>query len=86
MSTELFSVFQFFADDTQEKVRSYVSAEEAVEAFNHYTCSVAARVGATKRVIVTDQFDCTNMEWIFGQGVTFPPEAKGKACAIKPNT
>ena len=72
MSNELFSVFQYFDNDTQEQVRANVSAEEAVKAFNHYTCSVAARRGMTKRVIVIDQFDCTNMEWIYGQGVTFP--------------
>lgn len=70
--SELFSVYQFFEDDTQEQVRSNVSAEEAVKAFQHYTCSVAARCGATKRVIVVDQFDCTNAEWIYGKGVTFP--------------
>lgn len=72
MSAELFNVFQYFENDTQEQVRSNVTAEEAVKAFNHYTCSVGARCGMTKRVIVTDQFDCVNMEWIFGQGVTFP--------------
>lgn len=55
---ELFSVWQFFADDTQEQVRANVSAEEAAKAFHHYTNSVAARCGATKRVIIVDQFDC----------------------------
>ena len=75
-TTELFSVYQFFDDDTQERVRTNVSVEEAVKAFSHYTNSVAARAGMTKRVIITDQLDCTNMEWIYGEGVTFPTESK----------
>lgn len=73
-NTELFSVYQFFENDTQEQVRCNVSAEEAVEAFQHYTNNVAARTGITKRVIITDQLDCTNMEWIHGKGITYPPE------------
>jgi hypothetical protein len=67
-----FSVCQFFTDDSYEYVRRFVSAEEAVKAFKHYTDCVSSRLGTTKRVIITDGGDCTNMEWQFGKGITFP--------------
>ena len=72
-NSELYSVYQFFEDGSKEQVRTFVPAKEAAEAFHHYTNNIAARVGITKRVIVTDQLDCTNMEWIYGKGITFPP-------------
>lgn len=71
-----FSVCQFFVDDSYEYVRRFVSAEEAVKAFNFYTTNVASRLGTTKRVILTDGGDSINMEWKFGEGITFPPELK----------
>lgn len=66
-----FSVHQFFEDGTSECVREFVSAEEAVKAAHHYCHSVGARLGTTRRVIITDGDDCTNFEWKFGEGVTF---------------
>jgi hypothetical protein len=69
-----FSVCQFFEDGTQEYVRRYVSAEEAVEAFKHYTNSVAVKMGMVTRVIITDSGDCCNAEWIYGKGIVYPPE------------
>jgi hypothetical protein len=68
-----FSVCQFFRDDSYEYVRRWVSVEEAAEAFKFYTNNVASRVGMTKRVIITDGGDCTNAEWIHGEGVVYPP-------------
>ena len=68
-----FSVAQFFQDGSYEYVRRWVSMKEAAEAFRHYTTSVAARAGTTIRVIITDGGDCTNAEWIYGKGITFPP-------------
>jgi len=70
-----FSVCQFFEDGSYEYVRRGVSAEEAVNAAKHYTSSVGARMGMTQRVIITDGGDCTNFEWKFGEGVTYPPRA-----------
>lgn len=67
-----FSVYQFFPNGDYEQVRQFVSAEEAVGAFKHYTTSVGARLGTTTRVIITDGGDSTNMEWIYGKGITFP--------------
>lgn len=66
-----FSVCQFFTDDSYEYVRRYVSAEEAVTAAKHYTSSVGAKLGTTKRVIITDGGDCVNFEWQHGKGITF---------------
>jgi hypothetical protein len=68
-----FSVCQFFEDGSYEYVRRNVSAEEAVNAAKHYTTSVGARMGMTKRVIITDGGDCTNFEWKYGEGITYPP-------------
>jgi hypothetical protein len=75
-----FSVCQFFDDkeETYEYVRRHVSAEEAVLAFKHYTNSVGANFGTTKRVIITDGGDCINMEWIFGKGITYPEDLAAK--------
>lgn len=68
-----FSVCQFFADGSYEYVGRSVSAEAAVEIAGCYASSVGARIGTTRRVIVTDAGDCTNWEWRFGEGVVFPP-------------
>jgi hypothetical protein len=69
-----YSVCQFFTDDQYEYVRRWVSIEEAVEAAHHYTTCVAARVGVTKRVIITDGGDCTNFEWVQGKGIVYPTQ------------
>lgn len=66
------SVYQFFEDGSYECVREHVSPEAAVEAAQHYSTSVAAQIGVTVRVIITDGGDCTNFEWKFGEGVTYP--------------
>lgn len=71
-ATGEFSVFQFFEDESYEKVREFVSAEEAVRAAHHYCTSVAAQLGVTRRVIITDGMDFTAFEWRYGEGVVFP--------------
>lgn len=71
--TDLFSVYQFFADDSYECVRQNVEAEAAVLAAKHYCSSVGAQLGTTRRVIITDDGDCCVFEWQYGVGVTFPP-------------
>lgn len=68
-----FNVVQFFADDSYEFVREGISAKEAVEIAKRYTESVGARIGTTRRVIITDGGDACCFEWKFGEGVTFPP-------------
>lgn len=69
-----YSVYQFFEDGSYEKVRQGVSPEEAVNAAFHYCKSIAAQVGVTRRVIITDGGDFTNFEWKYGEGVVFPPK------------
>ena len=77
MNVNEFSVVQYFKGGGHEKVREFVSGEEAVKAFFHYTNNVASRVGITSRVIIVDGLDFINMEWQHGKGVTFPlPEHK----------
>lgn len=75
---ERFCVFQFFMDGSCERVRDWVSLDEAMKAAMHYTHSVAARIGTTVEVIITDAGDLRVFEWKFGQGVTFPkPPGEG---------
>jgi hypothetical protein len=73
MSDNEFSVYQFLVEGIQERVRHFVSAEEAMKAAQHYCTSVAARMGITERVIVTDGGDCTVFEWKKDEGVVWPP-------------
>jgi hypothetical protein len=73
-----FSVCQFFPDGSYEYVRRYVGAEEAVKAARFYTDNVAARMGITRRVIVTDGGDYCVFEWKYGEGVVYPPQFAGR--------
>jgi hypothetical protein len=75
---ERFSVYQFFADGSYERVRKFVSAEEAAKAAHHYTHNVASKLGIVERVIITDGGDDCCFEWKRGEGVTFPPECQGR--------
>ena len=68
MSDHEFSVYQFLSGGITERVRSFVSAEEAVKAFFHYTNNVATKMGITHRVIITDGGDCTVCEWTKEKG------------------
>jgi hypothetical protein len=72
MGQSEFSVWQFLSDGIQERVRHFVSAEEAVEAAMHYTSNVASRMGITQRVIITDGGDCIVFEWLKDKGIVFP--------------
>lgn len=73
---ELFNVCQFFEDGSYEYVRRHVGPETALQAFTMYTNNPASKIGITQRVIITDSGDCTNMEWKFGEGITFPRAAQ----------
>jgi len=73
-----FSVYQFLIDGSWERVREFVTAEEAVKAARHYTNNVATMMGVTERVIITDGGDCCVFEWKKDVGVTYPLEAKGR--------
>lgn len=74
MNDNEFSVCQFFEDNSYEYVCRFVPPEEAMKKFQRYTNSVGARMGITKRVIITDGGDCINIEWEFGKGITYPKD------------
>ena len=78
MGTNEYSVCQFFENGTQEYVRRYVAMEEAVMVFKHYVTSVGAALGTTQCVILTDGGDFTNLEWVFGEGIVYPPQLAGR--------
>jgi hypothetical protein len=68
-----FTVVQFFADDSYEYVKRWITAAEAVPLAKRLSESVGGRIGTTRRIIITDGGDYTVFEWKFGQGVTYPP-------------
>ena len=72
MSGDVFSVWQFFADGTQEHVLERVEAERAVPCAHRLTQSIGAQIGTTVRVIITDPGDDTVFEWQREAGVVFP--------------
>lgn len=72
MNDELFSVAQFFPDDSYEYVCRRVAARQAAETAKRMTETLGAQLGATRRVIITDDGDDTCFEWRFGEGITFP--------------
>jgi len=76
--TDEYNVVQFFPGGDYEYVMRNVDAKTAVERAQALTESVGGRLGTTERVIITDGGDCTNFEWKFGVGVTFPQRAHDK--------
>lgn len=64
---EKFNVFQFYSNGQYEKIGENKNAKEAVTIASYYTTS-----NITKRIIITDDRDFINFEWIRGIGVTFP--------------
>jgi hypothetical protein len=72
MVGEVFSVYQFFEDGSYERVREWVSLDEALKGAKHYCTNVTAKMGITKRVIITDTGDLIVFEWEYGKGVVFP--------------
>jgi hypothetical protein len=71
MDQDEFNVYQFFADESYECVCQGVGPAEAVRKAHACCSSVGARIGTTRRVIITDREDCTNFEWCYGKGITF---------------
>jgi hypothetical protein len=79
-TNERFSVCQFFPDGDYEYYARELVAEEAVKTAKRLTETVGARIGTTRRVIITDDGDCCVFEWKYGEGVTFPtPEERRTA-------
>ena len=77
--SDFYSVWQFFPDDFHECVARSVGAEEAVRIAHSCTTRPAAQMGIIRKVIVTDDGDCTCFMWEHDKGVVFPPSgADGK--------
>lgn len=58
-----FAVCQFFVSGEHEYTRAWVDISEALEAFQHYTTSVAVKLGFVTKVIIADGMDCTVALW-----------------------
>lgn len=58
-----FSVWQFFMDETSERVLQNVDARTTVEKAKALTLTVGGRIGTTARIIITDCHDNTCFEW-----------------------
>jgi len=78
MTNGEFSVAVFFSDETYLYTRRWVDGETAVRAAKMHTETAAARLGAVRRVIITDGGDNTNFEWKYGEGITYPPGVEEK--------
>jgi len=72
--TDLFNVVQFFEDGSSDYIRRNVGPEEAMTTLGDYSRRPAAKIGIIKRLVVTDDGDCCNAEWKYGEGFTYPPE------------
>lgn len=68
-----YAVCLFFPDDSNEYVKRWVGAEEAVRTAKDYSLRPAALAGLIRRIIITDGGDNTCFQWEYGKGVTFPP-------------
>jgi hypothetical protein len=66
-------VYQFFLDDTYEKVGEGLDGKAAVERAKDFTQRPAATVGIIQRVIITNDGDQVVFEWQHGKGIVFPP-------------
>ena len=73
-----FSVYQEFVDGSNEPLKRFVGIEESMPMAVRFTKSVGARIGTTRRVIITDGGDCCVWEWKFGEGIVFSPELVGR--------
>lgn len=83
-SPELFSVYQFFDEKNYECVRRHVPAEEAITAAHQYSTNPAAKLGITRKVMITDVLDHCVFEWQHGIGVTHPSRKYLKRAASAP--
>jgi hypothetical protein len=66
---EQFAVLLFFYDGKRRYARRFVSAQEAIRAFEFYIRNANARDARIARVVVTDVHDCILREWKIGRGV-----------------
>jgi hypothetical protein len=72
MIEDLFSVFEWFPDETYQCVGSALGAEAAVKRAQVSTRKPATLLGIIKKVTITDSGDFTVFLWQDGK-VVFPP-------------
>ena len=70
-----YSVIQVFEQAWWEKVGDHLSPEDAVNLAERFTKSVAARMGITREVLITDEDDECVFLWRYGEGIVFPHRA-----------
>jgi hypothetical protein len=73
-----FSVYWWDPDGGQNTELRFVDAGRAMNRAASLARGPAAQMGIVERIIVTDGGDFINFEWLKGQGVTYPPEHRGK--------
>lgn len=64
-----FNVVMFDAEDYSTYVARGLPAKEAVETAKRVVDTADGKI--IRRVIITDEDDCTNFEWKYGEGITF---------------
>jgi len=69
MDRARFSVFQFLDDGTCNYVRTDANIDDAVAVFATIVNCVGARIGTTRRVVITDGRD--SVQWTFGRGISY---------------
>lgn len=74
--TDLYSVVQFFPNNMWERAMHEVPAEDALRHATHLATSVGAKIGTTRRVIITDAGDDTIWQWDYGKGLVWPEVAE----------
>jgi hypothetical protein len=67
MEQDLFSVVQYYDDDSFEYVARNVGPEAAASVFAISALCAEAQVGLTKRITIMIG-DCVGFEWVYGQG------------------
>lgn len=76
---ELYSVAQYFTPigskkPSYEYVRRHVPLQEATKAAAFYTSNVAAKMGITRQVMITNALDCVVWHWVDKKVVWPEPE------------
>jgi hypothetical protein len=76
MTDEFSVLIEFPGDAGCQWVARFVGAEEAVLTARDYSRRPAALAGFIARIAIIDSMDCTVFEWLYGKGVTFPPQQR----------
>ena len=84
MSAGEFSVYQFFLGDSYEEVARFIDAESAVRLAKQLTESVGAKIGSTRRVIITDGGYLCELEDTHDPSTHATQEANARLIAAAP--